>query len=85
MYRITIRRKDGSILTAKVQTKYELQRYFATARLYGDKVVRVDRQDVTGSYRQIRNLAFLGIGLGVGIAALGAINNLVANQHPGVY
>lgn len=85
MYRITIRRKDGSILTARASSRHELQRYVATARTYGDKIVRVDKQEVTGSWKQVRNLALLGIGVGVGLAGLHALNSLMANQNGGVY
>lgn len=75
MYRIKIKRKNGTLFTAYPSSDYELKRYIETAKDYGDKVIEVERRNSSGGYSRIVDLAFLGIGVAVGLGALGAITN----------
>lgn len=75
-YKITIRRKNGILLIKETNSKKVLQGYLDTAKMYGDKVVKVEEKSLKeNSWKPLTDLVLLGAGATIGLGVLGSITN----------
>jgi preprotein translocase subunit Sss1 len=76
MFKITIRRKNGMVLTKETNDQRVLQGYVKTAEMYGDKVLKVEVKDSRSpTWKPLTDVVVAGATLGIGLGLLGAVGN----------
>ncbi len=74
-YKITIRRKDGSLLIKETNNSKVIQGYAKTAKMYDDKIVKIEEKNSSGQWRPAKALMdLIGVGITatIGLGILGA-------------
>lgn len=76
-YKITIRRKNGSLLIKETRDKIILAGYIKTAKLYGDKIVSVEERIGNSQWKPFTDLILGGATLGIGLGILQGVGNIL--------
>jgi hypothetical protein len=76
-YKITIRRRNGVLLTKETTSREVINGYARTAESYGDKVLRIEEKagenDFWQPMKALGGLVLAGATVGIGLGVLGAL------------